>query len=173
MTPPQLQHGWGFVAPSRARVESWLRCPQRRLVHGYRALVTRLRISQVAALLQVSDDTVRRWVDAGRLAASTDRSGRAAVDGADVARFMAERAAEAPVLGSPVVGASARNRMVGIVTHVIRDTVMAQVEIQVGPNRLVSLMSREAADELGLEPGVMAVATVKATNLGVEIPQGR
>ena len=95
------------------------------------------------------------------------------VDGADLARFMAERASEEPALDSPVVSASARNRLVGIVTRVVRDTVMAQVELQVGPHRMVSLMSREAADELGLEPGVLAVATVKSTNVGIEIPEHR
>lgn len=135
--------------------------------------MTQLRISEVAALLQVSDDTVRRWADAGRFATAVDDSGRAVVDGADLARFMAERAIEEPALESPVVGASARNRLVGLVTRVVRDTVMAQVEVQVGPHRLVSLMSREAADELGLEPGVLAVATVKSTNVGIEIPEHR
>ena len=135
--------------------------------------MTQLRISEVAALLQVSDDTVRRWADAGRFATAVDDSGRFVVDGADLARFMAERATEEPALVSPVVGASARNRLVGLVTRVVRDTVMAQVEVQVGPHRLVSLMSREAADELGLEPGVLAVATVKSTNVGIEIPEHR
>ncbi len=135
--------------------------------------MTLLRISEVAALLQVSDDSVRRWADAGRLTTTTDAAGRAVVDGVELARFMAERATEEPALESPVVGASARNRLVGIVTRVVRDTVMAQVELQVGPHRLVSLMSREAADELGLEPGVLAVATVKSTNVGIEIPEHR
>ena len=135
--------------------------------------MTQLRISEVAALLQVSDDTVRRWADAGRFTTTNDDSGRAVVDGADLARFMAERASEEPALDSPVVSASARNRLVGIVTRVVRDTVMAQVEVQVGPHRMVSLMSREAADELGLEPGSLAVATVKATNVGIEIPEHR
>ena len=68
---------------------------------------------------------------------------------------------------------SARNRMRGIVTRVVRDTVMAQVEMQAGPFRIVSLMSREAADDLGLEPGVLAVAAVKSTNVVVEIPGSR
>jgi molybdopterin-binding protein len=135
--------------------------------------VTQLRIGEAAALLQVSDDTVRRWADSGRLTTTADTSGRAVVEGAELARFMAERAAEEPALESPVVSASARNRLVGIVTRVVRDTVMAQVELQVGPHRMVSLMSREAADELGLEPGVLAVATVKSTNVGIEIPEHR
>jgi molybdopterin-binding protein len=135
--------------------------------------MTQLRIAEVAALLAVSDDTVRRWADAGRLVTSTDAAGRAVVDGLEVARFMAERAPGDATTESPVVSASARNRLAGIVTRVVRDTVMAQVEMQVGPHRVVSLMSREAADELGLEPGVLAVATVKATNVGIEIPDHR
>jgi molybdopterin-binding protein len=135
--------------------------------------MTQLRISEAAALLQVSDDTVRRWADAGKLATTSDDAGRAVVEGAELARFMAARAAEEPALESPVVSASARNRLVGIVTRVVRDTVMAQVEMQVGPHRIVSLMSREAADELGLAPGVLAVATVKSTNVGIEIPEHR
>ena len=135
--------------------------------------MTQLRIGEAAALLQVSDDTVRRWADGGRLETTTDAAGRAVVEGAELGRFMVERSAEEPALESPVVSASARNRLVGIVTRVVRDTVMAQVELQVGPHRMVSLMSREAADELGLEPGVLAVATVKSTNVGIEIPEHR
>ena len=137
------------------------------------ARMTKLRISEVASLLQVSDDTVRRWADSGRLATSVDEAGRAVVEGIEVARFMAERAPDDPARESPVVSASARNRLTGIVTRVVRDTVMAQVELQVGPHRVVSLMSREAADELGLEPGVLAVATVKSTNVGIERPEHR
>lgn len=129
-----------------------------------------LRISEAAALLDVSDDTLRRWIEAGRLPAHTDSSGRQVVAGADVAQVMQESHAPAAVEQAPVVGRSARNRFAGIVTRVVRDTVMAHVEIQAGPHRVVSLLSREAADELGLEPGVLAVATVKATNVGVEVP---
>lgn len=135
--------------------------------------MTQFRISEAAALLQVSDDTVRRWVDAGKLPAAADASGRAVVEGADLARLMTEIASDDPVITSPVVGASARNRLTGIVTRVVRDTVMAQVELQVGPHRMVSLMSREAADDLGLEPGVLAVASVKSTNVVIEIPSHR
>nr|WP_276508413.1 TOBE domain-containing protein [Modestobacter muralis] len=76
---------------------------------------------------------------------------------------------EAPQPGA-TRSSSARNRLAGIVTRVVRDTVMAQVELQAGPFRVVSLMSREAADELGLEPGVRAVATVKATQVSVDVP---
>jgi len=135
--------------------------------------MTQFRIAEAAALLQVSDDTVRRWADSGRLVTVTDDSGRTVIEGAELARLMSDRAADEPSLVSPVVSASARNRLTGIVTRVVRDTVMAQVEIQVGPHRMVSLMSREAADELGLEPGVLAVATVKSTNVGIEIPEHR
>ena len=135
--------------------------------------MTQFRIAEAAALLQVSDDTVRRWADSGRLVTATDDSGRIVIEGAELARLMSNRAADEPALVSPVVSASARNRLTGIVTRVVRDTVMAQVEIQVGPHRMVSLMSREAADELGLEPGVLAVATVKSTNVGIEIPEHR
>lgn len=131
---------------------------------------TQLRISQAAELLGVSDDTVRRWVDAGRLECTTDDSGRQVLDGAELARVMQE-SAHAPETPRSIVGRSARNTFTGLVTRVVRDTVMAQVEIQAGPHRLVSLLSREAADELQLEPGVMAVATVKATNVGVEVPR--
>ena len=129
------------------------------------------RIKQAAELLGVSDDTVRRWADSGRLRTATQGS-RQVVDGEDLARFAQELAhsAEHHEPG-PVVQASARNRFVGLVTRVVRDTVMAQVEIQAGPHRVVSLMSREAADELELEPGVLAIAAVKSTNVVVELPQ--
>ncbi|MBK5227155.1 MAG: helix-turn-helix transcriptional regulator [Actinobacteria bacterium] len=124
------------------------------------------RIGPAAELLGVSPDTVRRWADAGKLATTRTASGQRMVDGADLARL----ATEATEALEPELTAaqSARNRISGIVTKVTRDTVMAQVEIQAGRHRIVSLMSREAADELGLEPGVMAVAVVKATNVIVE-----
>lgn len=129
------------------------------------------RIREAADLLGVSDDTLRRWADSGRLAATTDHAGRKVIEGAVLARFAEELAAssERPE-PQPVVSESARNRFVGLVTRVVRDTVMAQVEIQAGPHRIVSLMSREAADELKLEPGVLAIAAVKSTNVVIEIP---
>lgn len=128
------------------------------------------RIAEVAELLGVSDDTVRRWIDSGRLSA-TEGSGPRMVDGAELAKFAQERAAVEPVSRNPVVGQSARNRLVGLVTGVTRDTVMAQVDIQAGPFRLVSLISREAADDLQLQPGSLVVASVKATNVVVELPR--
>jgi molybdopterin-binding protein len=124
--------------------------------------VTVFRISEVASLLDVSSDTVRRWVDSGRLPAERDEHGHRIVAGTDLAAFVRSPAEPDAVLSS------ARNRMRGIVTDVVRDGVMAKVEIQAGPFRVVSLMSREAADDLGLEPGVVAVAVVKSTNVVVE-----
>jgi molybdopterin-binding protein len=130
------------------------------------------RIKEAASLLGVSTDTLRRWADGGRIDTITDASGRLAVDGAALARFARELAESADhAEDRMVVAHSARNRFSGLVSRVIRDGVMAQVEIQAGPHRFVSLLSREAADELGLEPGVLAVATVKATNVSVEIPK--
>ena len=126
------------------------------------------RIREAAELLGVSDDSLRRWADSGRVATTTDANGRRVIDGAELARFAAENAAPVPEAG-PTNRESARNRFVGLVTRVSRDTVMAQVEMQCGPYRVVSLMSREAADELGLEPGVTAVASVKSTNVVVEV----
>ncbi len=128
------------------------------------------RIAEVAELLGVSDDTVRRWIESGRLTATTG-SGPRMVDGAELARFAQDRASVEPVSRNPVVGQSARNRLVGLVTEVTRDTVMAQIDIQAGPFRLVSLVSREAADELKLQPGSLVVASVKATNVVVELPR--
>ena len=117
---------------------------------------------------------MRRWAEDGRIEQTTDSSGRLAVDGAALARFAQERAELAGYPDDGVVTAqSVRNRFAGLVTRVVRDTVMAQVEIQAGPHRFVSLLSREAADELGLEPGVLAIAAVKSTNVSVEIPKAR
>ena len=131
------------------------------------------RIREAASLLGVSPDTLRRWADSGRIETTTDSSGRRAVDGVTLARFaqdLAESADHGDGRGV-VVGHSPRNRFSGLVSRVVRNSVMAQVEIQAGPHRFVSLLSAEAVDELGLEPGVLAVASVKATNVSVEIPQ--
>ncbi|WP_035922628.1 molybdopterin-binding protein [Frankia sp. QA3] len=130
-------------------------------------------IKDAAALLGVSYDTVRRWADSGRLTMITDDAGRYAVDGAVLAGFMEDLAVEQGFARSPVVAESARNRFPGLVTRVVRGPVMAQVEVQAGPHRLVSLMSREAADELGLEPGVVVVGAVKSTSVVVELPEER
>jgi len=129
-----------------------------------------LRLGEAAALLGVSPDTVRRWVDAGRLRAQRTAGGQRAVEGAELARFVARGARSS---GRARSTHSARNRFAGIVTRIVRDRVMAQVEIQSGPHRLVSLLTREAADELGLAPGVRAVALVKATHVTVERADAR
>ena len=126
------------------------------------------RIAEAAALLGVSDDTVRRWVDSGALAAAKDASGRAVVDGAALAAH-----AQTVARGTPDptgVASSARNRLVGLVTAVTSDRVMSQVEMQCGPHRVVSLMSTEAVRDLGLQVGSRAVAVVKSTNVIVETP---
>jgi molybdopterin-binding protein len=128
--------------------------------------VTVYRMAEAAALLGVSDDTVRRWVDAGRLDKMRTHDGVAGVDGVQLAR-VAREIGDTPEQGSST--SSARNRLRGIVTAVRRDSVMAQVELCCGPYRVVSLMSREAADALQLEPGVVAVASVKSTNVVVEV----
>jgi molybdopterin-binding protein len=126
------------------------------------------RISQAASLLGVSDDTVRRWVDSGRLRTS-EGTGVATIDGAALAA-LAQEIARTPELGA-ATRESARNRFTGLVTRVVKDTVMAQVDLQCGPFRVVSLMSAEAAEDLQLEPGVLAVASVKSTHVVIEVPE--
>lgn len=135
-------------------------------------IMAQMRVSEAAELLAVSPDTIRRWIDGGRLTASRggEGSGVTLVDGADLAR-VSQEVAQPPTVGV-VHDESARNRMRGIVTEVQRDGVMAQVSLQAGPFRIVSLMSREAADELGLEPGVIAVASIKSTNVVIGTPGG-
>ncbi|MDE3065315.1 MAG: helix-turn-helix transcriptional regulator [Acidobacteriota bacterium] len=130
--------------------------------------MARYRIGQVAELLGVSPDTVRRWADGGRIASTTGPGGRRSFDGVDLARFAVELAGEQAA--EHPRAQSARNRFVGIVTKVTKDKVAAQVEIQSGAHRFVSMITREAVDDLGLAPGVVVEAVVKATNVGVEIP---
>lgn len=130
------------------------------------------RVSEAAELLGVSTDTVRRWIEAGRIAAAT-AEGRTVVDGADLAALAASLVDEAEKERTRAGEVSARNRMTGIVTRVVADTVMAQVEMVCGPHRVVSLMSAEAAAELGLAPGVRAIASVKSTQVVVERPVAR
>jgi molybdopterin-binding protein len=134
--------------------------------------MTAFRLAEAARLLGVSDDTVRRWVDSGRLEADRDDAGKAVINGVELARFAVEQNDVAVSLeAGPIVGASARNRFTGLVTRVVKDGVMAQVELAAGPFRVVSLMSAEAATELGLAPGVLAVASVKSTNVVIEVPR--
>jgi molybdopterin-binding protein len=130
--------------------------------------MTMYRIGQAAELLGVSVDTVRRWGDSGRLAVRRTKGGQRLVDGADLARFASTLSSSQEP--APVTAESARNRFAGIVTRVLKDKVAAQVEVQAGPHRFVSLMTREAVDELGLSPGVLAVVSVKSTNVVIELP---
>ena len=134
------------------------------------------RIAESAEVLGVSDDTLRRWADQGRVRTTTTATGSLGIEGRDLADLAAASAGLTPGPGAdegtgrrdPGAATSARNRLSGIVTAVTRDTVMAQVEMVCGPFRVVSLMSREAADALRLEPGVLADAVVKATTVVVE-----
>ncbi|MEV4776509.1 TOBE domain-containing protein [Microbacterium sp. LTA6] len=128
--------------------------------------MTHFRISEAASLLGVSDDTVRRWVADGVLALGHDSSGRQVVDGAELAARAQALATAASDVGD--VRRSARNRFTGLVTHVEIDGLMAQVELQCGPHRVITLMSSEAAREMNLHVGSKAVAVVKATMVILE-----
>jgi len=135
------------------------------------ARVITYRIGEAAELLGVSSDTVRRLADAGRIP-TIRRAGEARlIDAAGLASYMASL--PRPEQPESIAGQSARNQFPGIVTKVIKDKVAAQVEIQAGPHRVVALLTREAVDELGLVPGVRAIASVKATNVVIELPRER
>lgn len=124
------------------------------------------RLSAAAALLGISDDTLRRWADSGRIATTLDEEGRRVVDGEQLAAFAVDAA------GDPAgpVSTSARNAFPGIVTRIVRGDVVSQVELQAGPHRLVSLVTTESVDALGLAVGSPAVASVKSTNVVIELP---
>ena len=124
------------------------------------------RIGQVASLLAVSVDTVRTWIDEGRIAATRSDGGHRIIDGKDLAEFLQQSADLETEHGERI---SARNRFVGLVTRVVQDNVMAQVEIQAGGHRFVSRISSEAAREMKLEQGVLADAVVKSTNVVIEL----
>jgi molybdopterin-binding protein len=131
-----------------------------------------IRVRDAADLLGVSDDTVRRWIDDGSLAVDQDGSGRKVIPGRALAEFAVAHSGVTPK--DPLsIASSARNRFTGLVTKVVMDGVMAQVEMKCGPFTVVSLMSAEAARELNLEPGSLAVAVVKATTVIVETPGGQ
>ena len=124
------------------------------------------RLASAAQLLGVSDDTVRRWAESGRLATFLDDDGRRVIAGPVLAAFAVALAGDPEGPHST----SARNSFPGIVTRVLRGDVVSQVEVQAGPHRLVSLLSTESVDDLGLEPGVPARASVKSTHVVVELP---
>lgn len=127
------------------------------------------RIGEAAVLLGVSADTVRRWADQNRLRTTRTEGGQRLVDGIDLAKIAAERSQ--PHEFEELLGRSARNRFVGIITAVKKGDVVSQVEIQAGPHRVVSLLTSEAVDDLGLEPGKLALAIVKSTNVVIEVPR--
>lgn len=132
--------------------------------------MTQIRISAAAALLGVSDDTLRRWIDQGRLAATDDSAGRRVVEGSGLAALAQELATgdQADQFDDGVGARSARNHLTGLVTGVRSDPVMSQVELQCGRFRIVSLISTEAVAELGLAVGSVATAVIKATNVSIE-----
>lgn len=136
-------------------------------------IMTQIRVSQAAALLGVSDDSIRRWATEGRLEVTTDGAGRQAIDGAELARFAEALHADETLssLDSGVGVRSARNHFTGIVTAILSDKVMSQVSLQCGPNRVTSLISTEAVRDLGLEVGSIATAVVKSTNVTIEVPR--
>jgi molybdopterin-binding protein len=132
--------------------------------------VTQLRIGQAADLLGVSVDTVRRLVDGGDVQGGRSDGGQRFVDGVSLAAYLVEHA-DVPRGGSAPTR-SARNRFTGLVTRVRVEGLVAQVELQAGGHRIVSLLTAEAVDDLGLEPGMIATASVKATSVVVEVPEG-
>ena len=127
-----------------------------------------LKIGEAAAVLGVRADTVRRLANARTVKSRRTRGGQRLVDGASLARYLVKRDRHPP--GIAASQQSMRNRLAGIVTRVVKVKVATRVEIQVGAHRLVSLLTREAVDTLGLTSGMMAIATVKATNVSVELP---
>jgi molybdopterin-binding protein len=131
----------------------------------------RLRVGQAAEMLGVSVETLRRWESEGRLEVTRSEGGQRLVAMDQVARLMDER--RKAVTDRPIVAQSARNRFPGIVTRIEKDRVAAVVEIQAGPHRMVSLMTAEAVEEMGLQVGDEAVGVVKATNVIVEIPSSK
>ena len=153
----------GFPAPQSWHLPAIL--PQTLAFAKLIAVTQQLRIREAAELLRVSPDTVRRLVDSGQIKTSRSSGKQRLIDSAALAEYMAAQPRPTPA------PASARNRFEGIVTRVVKDGVMAQVEVQSGPHHIVSLISREAADELKLKPGVVAIATVKATNVVIELPR--
>jgi molybdopterin-binding protein len=129
-------------------------------------MVDDYRIGEAAEILGVRIETLRRWEREGKLETSRTAGGQRLVPASEVARLLAEHRAR-----PKVTAASVRNRFPGIVTEVKRDKLAATVELQAGPYRILAFVTREAVDEMGLKPGMHAVATVKATNVMVEVDE--
>jgi molybdopterin-binding protein len=124
------------------------------------------RIGEAAKTLGVRVETLRRWEREGRLRTERTGGGQRVIPAAEVARLLSERGARAPI-----VAGSARNRFPGVITEIKRDQLSATVEMQAGPHRVLAFITREAVDQLGLEVGMEAVATVKATSVMVNLPE--
>jgi molybdopterin-binding protein len=124
------------------------------------------RIGEAAAALGVRPETLRRWEREGRLKVERSSGGQRRVPAAELARLLAERRSGQ----TPIAQTSARNHFAGVVIAVTKDRAAATVELQAGPYRIVSLLTREAVDDLGLKPGMHAVASVKATNVMIDLP---
>lgn len=129
------------------------------------------RITTVATLLGVSDDTIRRWLDEGSISADTTQSGPTRIDGESIVRFLQARP-EVHRLETGRETQSIRNQLQGLVLAIKKDSVMTQVDLQCGPYRVVSLISTESAEELGIEVGSIAVAQTKATNVSIQLLSG-
>jgi molybdopterin-binding protein len=123
------------------------------------------RIGEAAAALGVRVETLRRWERDGKLATTRTEGGQRVVPASEVARLLTERRQ-----AQPIAQASQRNRFMGVITEVKRDKLAATIEIQAGPHRILAFITREAADQMGLKPGMEAVAAVKATNVTIELP---
>jgi molybdopterin-binding protein len=124
------------------------------------------RIGEAAELLGVRVETLRRWERAGKLTVRRSAGGQRLVAASEVARLLAETRGQ-----EPIAAGSARNRFHGVITEIKRDKLAATVEIQAGPHRILAFITREAVDQLGLKPGMEAVATVKATSVMVNLPE--
>lgn len=116
-------------------------------------------------MLGVRVETLRRWEHDGKLEMSRTSGGQRRVPAPEVARLLAERGR-----AQPIAHASQRNRFAGVITEVKKDGLAATVEVQAGPHRILAFITREAAEQMRLEPGMQAVAAVKATNVTIELP---
>ena len=128
----------------------------------------RVRVGHAAEMLGVSVETLRRWEQEGRLRMDRSDGGQRLVPIEEITRLLSERRRQSS--DRPIVAQSARNRFPGVVTRIERDAIVGLVEIQAGPHRVVSLMTAEAVDELGLTVGSEVVGVVKATQVIVEVP---